>query len=168
MSRAVAFCRVVAALVVIGSTAYAIDRWAVAPLSCARAAWHGTRALGAVEQRQANARAVADEVRVSLQGCDCGTRTDVVLTLADAAETSGDARAAITFYRRALDLDRRPETWFALGMAASDAMDRNAAIDSFTRAGTFDPARVKSIPYEEMRNETARRITSRYGADWLR
>jgi tetratricopeptide (TPR) repeat protein len=150
--------RRVAALLLVLAAAYALDRWTLLPLGCAHAAGRGSRAL------EANSRRAAT-VRESLRDCESA---EALFIRAGASRLMGDPRAAIADYRRALDLDRRPETYFGLGLAELDVLDRPAAIDAFMHACAFDPARLADIPYDDVRRETERRVRAAYGDAWLR
>ena len=160
----------IAGVIVIGiAAAFAIYYWTFIPLRCAHAAWHGSRALDAAEPRgEYVLRRAASDVRASLRGCDCAPTHELYFTLGGADAALNDPRAAVADYQRALDVDRRPETYFELGMNALDALDRPLAIDSFTRACEFNPARLAEIPYDDVRIETARRVRAAYGDGWLR
>jgi hypothetical protein len=147
--------RIAGLLLLIVATAYALERWTLLPLRCARATWHGARALDAAGER------AAAGVRASLRGCECAATHELFFVRAGASRSIAD-------YRRALELDRRPETYFALGIAEVDALDRRAAIDDLTRACAFDPARLADIPYEEIRHEVEQRLRAAYGDGWLR
>lgn len=150
-----------------GAAAYAIHTRAIVPLRCASAASDGAAAL----RRAAADRATARRVRNTLRGCECVTSAAgmrIRFTLAEAAEMLGEHREAIAHYQHALLLDRRPEIYFALGMVQLDARDRAAAVQNLARACAFDPARLAEIPYDDVREETARIIRAQYGARWLR
>jgi len=146
-----------AALLLVLAAAYALDRWTLRPLGCARAAGRGARALEASSRRAA-------AVRESLRDCE---GAEAFFIRAGASRLMGDSRSAIADYRRALELDRRPETYFGLGLAELDALDRPAAIDDLARACAFDPALLADIPYDDVRRETERRVRAAYGDAWL-
>ena len=161
--------RAAALLLLVAATGYAL-RVTLLPLRCERAASLGAAALQASEQKSDYAkRRVAESVRADLRGCECVSPPDVEVffTLAGASSALGDARATVAYCRRALAIERRPEIYFALGLAQLDALDRPGAIDSLTRACAFDPKRLADIPYDDVREETKRRIAMTQGADWL-
>jgi tetratricopeptide (TPR) repeat protein len=170
VTRVSIVARAAALLVLIAATAYALQRFVAKPMRCVYAATIGAARLDARGDRRDSATLLlAGRVRTALRDCDCISPPDarVFLTRGGAAEILGDPRAAIADYRRALAIDHRPELYFNLGLAQLDALDREGAIDSLVTACAFDPARLAEIPYDEIRDETRRRIVARYGADWL-
>lgn len=156
--------RVLAALAVVSATTYAIERSVWRPFRCAGIVSSASAALAAAEQRSDHDyRRTARDVRSKLQRCECVSDALEVRTsfaLAESATALGDHHAAITAYEHALTTDRRPELYFALGMAHLDALNRTAALDNLTRACAFDPARLNDIPYADLREETARRVSA--------
>jgi len=161
-----AILRVFALLLLITGTAYAINRWTLQPLRCGHAASLGAEALDLSSQ---SVYQTARQVRADLHDCECVSLPDasIPLTLAAAAEASDDPRAAIIEYQRALQRDRRPEIYFQLALAQQQTLNHPAALDNLLRACAFDPARLKDIPYDEMRKETEQKLRDRYGADWV-
>jgi hypothetical protein len=136
-------------LLVVAAALAALRAWTLEPLRCARAAWR--------------------ESAAELRDCDCTPLTvDVCTARGTSYAVSGDAKRAIVEWRRALDLARRPEIYFALGMDALDAFDRPTAITNLTRACAFQPSRLADIPYADVRSEVRERIRAAYGDDWLR
>jgi tetratricopeptide (TPR) repeat protein len=91
----------------------------------------------------------------------------IAYVLGNAYRDHGEPEKAIASYRRALSVDRRPEIYFALGMAQLEALHHDDAIDSFVQAGVFAPAQLAEIPYDTVRAEAERRIRSSYGNDWI-
>jgi tetratricopeptide (TPR) repeat protein len=146
-------------LLLVAATVYSLARFVYLPLRCARAA-----SMVATTPR------AAARLRDDLRGCECVTAREahVPFILGDALATLGDDRGAIAEYERALTIERRPEIYFALGMAQLRALQRAAALDNLTRACAFDPARLADIPYQDARDEVERRIRSAYGDDWVR
>jgi tetratricopeptide (TPR) repeat protein len=170
MSRGVLIVRAVALLLVIAATGYALDRWALRPLRCGHAATLGAATLENATQTDYQTKRLASQIRADLQGCACVSPPDasIPMTLGAAAEASDDPRTAITEYQRALQIDRRPEIYFHLGLTQQETTDRTAAIDNIVRACAFDPARLADIPYDEVRQEAERRLQATYGPDWVR
>jgi tetratricopeptide (TPR) repeat protein len=153
--------RALALVLLAAATLAAIHRWTLQPFRCARAAVQGGAALDRAQSRADSVKLrVAREVRAGLGPCECVSPTDVRVfyTLARASATLGDHRGAIAGYRRALAIDRRPEIYFALGMAYLETHDRSAAVENFARAAAFDPARLEDIPFGEVREETKARM----------
>lgn len=161
--------RIAASCAVAVLAAFALYCWTVIPVRCARREWKAARSLNATGHRSdLTMRREAQQVRYDLDGCGCAPTHDLYFTLGNASTVAGEPRRAMAEYARALELDRRPETYFQHGMSALDAYDRETAIASLTRACAFDPARLGNIDYEAVRAETARRIRATYGDDWLR
>jgi len=147
----------------------ALDRGVVEPLRCSHAASTGSILLDSISGAPDDRRlAAAALVRASLRHCENISPPDVGIpfTLGAAEEMSGDYRAAIDAYERALRIDRRPEIYFRLGVAQLDALDRTAGVASLTRACTFDPRLLAEIPYEDVRREVEGRIRTQHGAAW--
>ncbi len=141
----------IAGLLLLGAiTAYALERWTLHPLRCSRAATRGAFALQNAPPDYRQLR-VADRVRADLRDCNCNARD--LHTRARASALLGDHHAAIADFQRALALDRRPETYFALGLSQLETLDRRGAIESLTRACAFDPARLNDIPHADVREE---------------
>jgi tetratricopeptide (TPR) repeat protein len=165
MTRALFIVRVVVAALLVCATAYAVHRWCWRPYRCAAAVSAGATALEAAEHRSdADRQRIARAVQTNLRRCACSSPELDMRTyfaLAEASAAMGDYRAAIADYERALAIDRRPELYFALGMAYLNALDRLAALHNLARACAFDPARLAAIPYPEIREETARRVADR-------
>lgn len=170
MSRVIVFVRAVGLLLVIAATGYALDRWALRPLRCGYAASVGAATLVQRQQSDYQTRRLAAQIRADLEGCACVSPPDarIPMTLGAAAEAIDDTHTAITEYQRALLIDRRPEIYFHLGLTQQETPDRAAAIDNIVRACAFDPARLADIPYDDVRQETERRIRGTYGPDWVR
>ncbi|HEX7155542.1 MAG TPA: tetratricopeptide repeat protein [Thermoanaerobaculia bacterium] len=162
--------RVAAFLLLLAGTLYALHRQVYVPFRCASAVSAGTEALTAAERRGTAERTrVARDVRNRLHGCERvppPLQMRTLYALAEAATALGEHRVAVAYYERALAVDRRPELFFALGIAHLNALDRGAAIENLTRACAFDPARLAEIPYEDVRAETAARLRATYGAAW--
>lgn len=168
--RASLVARAAAIVLLVVATAYALQRFVAKPMRCVYAATVGAAALDARgDRRDVATLRLAGRVRTALRDCDCVTPPDarIFLTRGGASEVLGQPRLAIADYRRALAIDHRPELYFNLGLAQLDALDREGAIDSLVTACAFDPARLAEIPYDEIRDETRRRIRARYGAEWL-
>jgi tetratricopeptide (TPR) repeat protein len=141
------------------------------PLVCE---WRATGALYALENAgEKDERTKLEAARFALGSLgECATipATDfkVPYELATAYRYRHEPQSAITLYKEALALDRRPEIYFGLGMAQLDAGERAAAIETFTEATAFAPTVLADIPYDEVRAEVAQRIRATYGADWIR
>jgi tetratricopeptide (TPR) repeat protein len=170
MSHGILIARGLGLVMLVAATGYSLQRVAFLPLRCVHAASLDAAALNATERNDDMTQRMALRVRADLEGCQSVSLADVRVpfTLGTASAAAGDARAAIAQYQRALEIDRRPEIYLALGLAQLEALDRSAAIESFVRACTFDPARFSEIPYEEIKQETEQRIRARYGPDWVR
>lgn len=151
------------ALLMVGTGA-AIARWVIHPLRCSRDASFGAAALEANETR-----AAARGIRADLTSCTCVTPPDALIPVARgaAAKAEGDPRTAIAEYQHALEIDRRPEIYFQLGLAQLEAGDRPAAMESLVRACAFDPARLADIYDVEIRRETKQLLLRRYGSAWM-
>ncbi len=169
MSRAITTVRGAALLLLIAATVYALDRWTVNPLRCGHAASLGAAALDRESPADFQARRLARQIRDDLQGCACVTPPDasIPMTLGAAAEASDDPRIAIAEYQRALQLDRRPEIYFHLGLMQQETLNRSGALENVVRACAFDPARLADIPYDDMRKETKKRLRAMYGPGWV-
>jgi tetratricopeptide (TPR) repeat protein len=165
MTRALFIMRLAAVALLVCATAYAVHRWCWRPFRCAAVVSSGAAALEAAEHRSdADRQRVARSVQTNLRRCECSSPELDMRTyfaLAEASAAMGDYRGAIADYERALAIDRRPELYFALGMAYLNALDRPAALHNLTRACAFDPARLADIPYPDIREETARRVAGR-------
>jgi hypothetical protein len=146
--------RIAGVLLLAAGSAYALHRLVLVPLRCSRAASLGAAAL----ERPADPWATARRVREELQACRCVPDVQVFYTLAGASAMLGEHRAAIADYHRALAIDRRPEIYFALGLAHLQLLERDAAIGHFARACAFDPSRLAQIPYEDVRRQTEERL----------
>ncbi|HEX7681397.1 MAG TPA: hypothetical protein VF713_24945 [Thermoanaerobaculia bacterium] len=157
-----------ALLLLIAATVYALDRWTVNPLRCGHAASLGAAALDRELPALFQARRLARQIRADLQDCACVTPPDasIPMTLGAAAEASDDPRTAIAEYQRALQLDRRPEIYFHLGLMQQETLNPSA-VENIVRACAFDPARLADIPYDDMRKETKKRLRAMYGPDWV-
>lgn len=168
MSRGITSVRCAGLLLLIAATVYALDRWTITPLRCGHSASLGAAALDR-ESAPFQARRLAGQIRADLQDCACVTPPDasIPMTLGAAAEASDDPRTAIAEYQRALQLDRRPEIYFHLGLMQQETLNRSAALESIVRACAFDPARLADIPYEDMRKETEQRLRAMYGPGWV-
>ncbi len=170
MSRGLLIVRFALLLVVTAATAYALDLWVLVPLRCSHAA-----SVGAAEIDEAGDAAgyttqrVVRRVGANLQGCDCVTPPDarIFFVRGAAAQGGGDLQTAIADYRRALEIDRRPEIYLHLGFAQLDASDRAAAIENLVRACAFDPSRLGAVD-DNLRQEIEQRLRARYGAEWVR
>ncbi len=99
----------------------------------------------------------------------CATPPDarIFFVRGAAAQGGGDLQTAIADYRRALEIDRRPEIYLHLGLAQLDAPDRAAAIESLVRACAFDPSRLGAID-DNLRPEIKELLRARYGEEWVR
>jgi tetratricopeptide (TPR) repeat protein len=169
MSRAITAVRGAALLLLFAATAYALDRWTVRPLRCGHAASLGAAALDRQLPDFLPPQRLARQIRADLQDCACVTPPDasIPMTLGAAAEASDDPRTAIAEYQRALQLDRRPEIYFHLGLMQQATLNRPAALESIARACAFDPARLADIPYDDMRKEAKQRLRAVYGPGWV-
>lgn len=167
MKTVMLIARCAALVLLIAATSYALDRWALTPLNCAHAASVGTASLALPQRTGLQTRRVAAELRASLQGCDCLADAAIPMALGSAAEISDDHRTAIAEYQRALLLDRRPEIYFHLGLEQLETPDRAAGIETLVRACAFDPSRLADIPYDDVRQQTARSLRAVYGHDWV-
>lgn len=158
--------RAVALLLLAAGTGYAIQRWVLQPLHCSHAASVGAATLEQIDPTDYRIRSVAGQIHAALEGCACVSPPDVAIpmTRAAALEANGDRAAAIAGYERALLIDRRPEIYFQLGLLHHDS----AAVENFVRACAFDPARLREIPYDDVRKETERRLRAMYGPGWMR
>ena len=159
--------RMAAAAIVTAAALAAIERWAIDPIRCARASARASRALDASSGESA-ARRAAVEARSALLDCESAPSHEVYVTLGRAHEILGERQSAMAAYRRALRYERRPETYFAIGMVALDSLDRPTAIENLARACAFDPRRLAHIEYDDVRRETELRVRQTYGDDWLR
>ena len=169
MSRGITVVRGAALLLLVAATVYALDRWALNPLRCGHAASLGAAALDRESPALLQTQRLARQIRADLQGCACVTPPDasIPMTLGAAAEASDDPGTAIAEYQRALQLDRRPEIYFHLGLMQQETLNRSAALENIVRACAFDPARLADIPYEDMRKETEQRLRDTYGPGWV-
>ncbi len=158
-----------ALLLLVAATIYALNRWALIPLRCSYTASIGAATLDLAEQSGHKSARLAREIRDDLKGCDCVSPHDVAIpmTLAATAEACNDLPTAITEYQHALQIDRRPEIYFHLGLIQYETLDHRAAIENIIRACAFDPARLADIPYDDARQETKRRLEEAYGAEWV-
>lgn len=168
MSRGITIVRCAGLLLLVAATVYALDRLTITPLRCGHAASLGAAALDRESPAPFQAQRLARQIRDDLQGCGCVTPPDatIPMTLGAAAEASDDPRTTIAEYQRALQLDRRPEIYFHLGLMQQATLNPSA-IENIVRACTFDPARLADIPYDDMRKETEKRLRETYGQDWL-
>ena len=139
------------------ATTYALYRVVYLPLHCARAA----SIVAAAVETNPTPRTAA-RVRDALRPCECvrDREAHIDFILGGVSTALGDDRAAIAAYQRALTIERRPELYFALGMAQLRALDRAAAIESLARACAFDPAWLAEIPYPDVREEVRTRQSS--------
>ncbi len=169
MSRVTTAVRCVALLMLVTATVYALDRWGLNPLRCGHAASLGSAALDRESPSPIQSQRLARQIRADLQGCACVSPPDanIPMTLGAAAEASDDPRVAIAEYQRALQLDRRPEIYFHLGLMQQATLNRPAALEDLVRACAFDPTRLADIPYEDMRKETEQRLRETYGPGWV-
>lgn len=152
MTRA---ARIAALLMLFATAAYALERFALHPLRCSRAATRGAFALQQ-QRRDFAQRQLAERIRTELRDCTCTAQE--LHTRARASAITGNHDAAISDYRRALELDRRPETYFALAMSQLETLDRAGAIASLVRACAFDPTRLDDIPHADVRAEIERHL----------
>jgi tetratricopeptide (TPR) repeat protein len=169
MIRGLIAVRCVALLLLVTATAYALERWTLNPLRCGHAASLGAAALDRTSPTVIQMQRLARQIRDDLQDCACVSPPDssIPMTLGATAEASDDPRVAIAQYQRALQLDRRPEIYFHLGLMQQETLNRPAALENIVRACAFDPARLADIPYEDVRQETERRLRDTYGPDWV-
>ena len=137
-----------ALLLLVIATAYALHRVVIVPIRCARAA--------------TNFR--------SLDGCGCVTAREAHIDFirGGMAARRGDHLAAIDDFNRALQVEPRPEIYFALGMSELAVFERKGALSHLTTACKFDPRRLADIPYGDVRAEVERRIRADYGERWIR
>jgi tetratricopeptide (TPR) repeat protein len=168
MNGLIAILRGMAVLLLAAATMWALDRWTLKPLRCGHAASLGAAALEP-ETSTLQTQRLARQIRIDLEGCECVSPPDasISMTLGSAAEASDDPRTAIAEYQRALQLDRRPELYFHLGLMQQETLDSTTALENIVRACAFDPARLKDIPYDETRKKTEQQLRARYGADWI-
>jgi hypothetical protein len=167
MSR---LARSVALVLLVAATAAAFHYFVYLPAVCEIDATRSLAALERVADRgDASRRGVADEAERSLKRCQCleGTNFKIAYATGTARHYRGDQSAAIDQYQLALAVDRRPEIYIDLGLAQLNALDRSAAMESFVAAGTFAPATLARIPFDDLRNEAVRQIRARHGADWI-
>lgn len=160
----------VALLLLAMATIRALRIAVIEPLACEANVTRALRVLDAAAERSDTARLMAaNDADALLRGCERYPVLDFKVSYARGTvhRYRGEAGLAIHAYRRALALDRRPEIYIALGIAQLAALDRSRAIDSFIAAGTFDPASLKQIPYEEVRGEVRARIRELHGDAWL-
>jgi tetratricopeptide (TPR) repeat protein len=154
-----------AALLAVVCAAVLALRWYVyLPVVCEARVTRALQALNdAAELSTAMQLAAARSAEAALSGCDCVAGTDFKYTYVHgtALRSLGDPAHAITSYRRALTIARRPEIYLALGFAQLEALDRPGAIDSFARAAAFSPAQLERIPYDDVRAEVAARTSVR-------
>ena len=170
MSRGLLVARIAAVLVVIVAAGFALDWFVAVPLRCSHAASVGAAELdNAGETVDEQTAKLVRRIGASLQGCDCVTPPDArIFFVRGAAEQGGeDLHTAIADYRRALDIDRRPEIYLHLGLAQLAASDRAAAIENLVRACAFDPGRLSALD-DATRREVKQTIRARYGAEWMR
>lgn len=170
MSRGLLTLRIAAMLVVIAATVVALDWFVALPLRCSHAASVGAAELDnageVVDERTAR---LVRRVGASLQDCDSVTPPDALIFFVRGAaeQGGGDVPTAIADYRRALEIDRRPEIYLHLGLAQLTASDRAAGLESLVRACTFDPSRLGALD-DSTRREVKGIIRARFGADWMR
>jgi tetratricopeptide (TPR) repeat protein len=165
-----AIVRGLALVVLVVATGVALERLVLHPLRCARKTSVGAAAFELDTQRgDYRVQQRARQVRADLNECRCVFPLDVRIpfTLGAAAQAAGDSRAAVADYQEALRIDRRPEIYLWLGLAQLDTLDRGQALDNLTRACAFDPARLREIPYDDVRHETKQRLIAQYTARWL-
>jgi len=157
--------RLLALVLLAASTVYALHRLVYVPLHCARIA-----SISAANVEASPTRETAARARDDLLACRSVTAREahVAFILGGVFAVLGDDRSAAGEFERALTIERRPEIYFALGMARFGLLQRDAAIDSLTRACAFDPSRLADIPYGDVRMEVERRLRSTYGAGWIR
>jgi tetratricopeptide (TPR) repeat protein len=170
VSRLALIARGVAFLLLLVATTYSIDRWVIRPLRCTYTASTGADALDHSVPADYKTTRLALLIRADLAGCTCVSPPNAIIpmTLGAAAEASGDLRAAIAEYQRALLIDRRPEIYFHLGLVQLETLDRTSAFENIMRACAFDPSRIADIPYEDLRLQTEQRLWAAYGPDWIR
>ena len=77
-------------------------------------------------------------------------------------------RASIAWYERALTIDRRPEIYLGLGVMQLRAGQREDGLRNLTLACAFAPDMLDGIEDGAARDEVKRRISAKYGADWLK
>jgi len=163
--------RIVGLVLLAVATLYALDRWALRPLRCIHAAAVDGELLDqAAKKKNDRTLRLARRTLGQLDDCECVSPPDVVIPFARgaASEILGDYKAAIAEYERALQIDRRPEIYFRLGVTQLNALDRPSAIENLTRACAFDPKLLNDIPYEDVRKETKERLRGRYSRDWMK
>ena len=162
--------RVAALLLVIAATAFALRWWVFVPLRCSHAASVGAGEMDAVvDPADYRTQRLLRRIGTNLQGCDCVTPPDarIFFVRGAAAQGGGDLQTAIADYGRALEIDRRPEIYFHLGLAQLDSSDRASGIENLVHACAFDPWRVVTID-DTLRHEVKQRLHARYGEDWMR
>ncbi|HEX2060537.1 MAG TPA: hypothetical protein VHK90_07340 [Thermoanaerobaculia bacterium] len=136
--------RAVAALLIVAAALAAIYRLVVVPWRCNNVEGIVWRDLDLVwEKREEDpwrARIVAERSLASMGNCVAACPTDVNLQMlaGSSLRILGRSSAAIAAYRTALQYDRRPELYMALGAAQLEAgAPREQAVASFVKVGEF-------------------------------
>lgn len=160
--------RALALIILVIATGYSLDRWTWVPLKCAhRASFAGAKLQAAAQMTSHQTRLLGQRIRADLDGCDHLSNVAIPFIRGVADEMTDDPRSAIAEYERALEIDRRPEIYFRLGMAQLAALDHSAAIASFSRACAFDPALLQDIPYGDVRRAVELRLNATYSPNWI-
>jgi tetratricopeptide (TPR) repeat protein len=170
MSRGLWIVRCVLLLLVVAAMTLALDRWVVLPLHCSHAASVGAADLdNASDTADYRPEALARRINANLEGCNCVSPPDarICFVRGAVAQGGGDLVTAIADYRRALEIDRRPEIYLHLGLAQLQTTDRSTGLESLVRACAFDPSRLGAID-ESLQREVKRTIRARYGQGWMR
>lgn len=96
----------------------------------------------------------------ALQECMRPTCRDVSLDMIAAANDRvlGRYDEAISLYRDALRLDRRPELYANLAVAEAAAGDRGAAREDLLRASLFSPWAIRSVEDGQLRQEVLKQL----------
>lgn len=136
--------RAVAALLIVVAALAAIYRLVVVPWRCNDVEGVVWRDLDLVwEKREEDpwrARMVAERSLASMADCVAACRSDVNLQMlaGSSFRILGRSSAAIAAYQTALQFDRRPELYMALGSAQLEAgAPREQAVASFVKVGEF-------------------------------
>lgn len=146
--------KVVALIVVVIATVFALQNWVVGPYECNLKVRRGTtRLLAAVAQPPGSYRAVrlARATIEDLQPCVEARPSDISadMVLAGSYRMIGELQRARETYEMALAYDRRPELYFNLGQVEVDAGNSQAGIQNFITACLYDPAYFDEISKEQ-------------------
>ena len=154
--------RRVAALLVVAAGAYAFYEFCVLPWRC-----NAIRKSGAARTQYAFEHAATPEGRIRarnnvdlLLSCIRPSCRDVSLDMLIAANYRilGQEQEAISYYRDALRLDRRPEIYLNLAATEIAAGNRDAAREDLVRATLFNPWMITEIDDGLLRQEVVQRL----------